>query len=113
MDKTRIDSTIRCRGNLQLGARQSTNGSAKFSATPDEIRIDSPLRNIVLSRDQVKVIEQVTCSLFKWSWKCRAFRIVNHRPSDPASVIFRFRGAGTKQTRAVLEGLRSLGYNVP
>ena len=60
MDQMSDQATVRCCGDLQLGVRQSVNSSARLTAASDEIRIDSPLENLVLSCEEVEAIEQVT-----------------------------------------------------
>ena len=112
MDQMSDQATVRCRGDLQLGVRQSVNSSARLTAASDEIRIDSPLENLVLSCEEVEAIEQVTWRLFKWTGKSRAFRIVHSRAEGPDSIIFRIKLRGSAYMASLLESFRSLGYGV-
>jgi hypothetical protein len=112
MGETSDQGTVRCRGDLQLGLRQSVHNSARLTATPDEIRIDSPFENLVLSCEEVESIEQVTWRLFRWTGKSRAFKIVHNRAEGPDSIVFRITLRGSAYMASLLESLRSQGYHV-
>ena len=112
MDQISDQGAVRCRGDLQLGLRQSVSSSARLTATPDEIRIDSPLENLALSCEEVEAIEQVSWRLFKWTGKSRAFKIVHNRAEGPESIVFRIKLRGSVYMASLLDSFRSLGYHV-